>query len=133
MFKNEILQKLGVLDVTAFDVGSVVLYEYNIYSAKVIGYIQYDSSRLTVSILMINSEDAQHGAMAFWRFYKKSQELAQIINAQELELLGIAVLNENIKTFLVKKGFKTREVIIPDELGNDGTEICYSKIIDISS
>lgn len=96
-----------------------------------IWYLQYDGLRLTTSILTVNSQDAQHGAMAFWRFYKKSNELAQVVNAKTLELLGIAVLNENIKKFLFKHGFKAKEVVILDELGNDGTEICYSKIIEI--
>jgi len=132
MTKSKILRKLGAKELTAvFNAGDIVPYEYNIYSVRVIGYLQYDGSRLTASIFSINSEDAQHGAMACWRFYKKSKELAKAISATELELLGMAVFNEDIKAFLVQKGFSAKEVAIPDKLGNDGTETCYSKIIKV--
>ncbi|OQY57214.1 MAG: hypothetical protein DRR08_06575 [Candidatus Parabeggiatoa sp. nov. 2] len=134
MTKGKILRKLGAKELTAvFDAGEIVPYEYNIYSAQVIGYLQYDGIRLTASIFAIRSEDAQHGAMACWRFYKKSKELAQVVNAQQLELLGMAVWNEDLKAFLAQKGFQTKEVAIPDKLGNDGTETCYSKIIKVES
>ena len=133
MTKGQILRKLGAKKpVALFNVGGIIPFEYQVYSAKVIGYFQYDGLCLTTSILTISSEDAQHGAMAFWRFYKNSKELAIVINAKQLEWLGIGVLNEELKTFLLEKGFQAKEVTIPGELGGGGSETGYSKTIEVT-
>lgn len=133
MTKSEILKSLGVQDTTAFDSGNLVLYKYQIRTADVYGYIQSHDACLTTSILSINSQAHPDGFRAFRKFYKASLELAKITNATQLEILGIAIINEDILQFVEKKerGFTAKQLVIPEELGNNGTVECYSKIIDM--
>lgn len=142
MTKNEILESLGVQDTTAFDAGKIVRYVYKLGKVEVEGYIQYNGRRLTTSILSIFSPDrhtdrhqlSQDGFRAFWRFYKKSRQLTRMVNAQELEMLAIAVINKDILRFLIKQGFTTKQVTIPKEIirmnANQVVE-CYSKTTDM--
>ncbi len=131
MTKSEILKSLGVEDTATFDTGNSVWYSYQIRSAKVIGYIQSQGIYLTASIFSINSQNPQDGGPAFRRFYKASQKLATVINATKLEILAIAIINEDILEHVIDLGFTAKQVVIPEELGNNGTVECYSKIIDM--
>jgi len=131
MTKSEILESLGVEDTTAFDAGKIVWYKYQIRTANVIGYIQSQGANLTTSVFSINSQARPDSVRAFRFFYRTSLTLAKAINATQLEILGIAFINEALKNAVIKRSFTTKQLVIPEELGNNGTVECYSKIIDM--
>ncbi len=111
--------------------GNIIQYQKTINSADITGYIKLEKQRLISSIVSIDSQSPNDGVIILRRFYKKSKELCKIAKVSELELIGIAVINREVELFLQRNGFISGEMLIPDELGNDGKATCYSKIIKV--
>lgn len=128
----EILKEFGAeTTINDFCNGNIIQYQKTINLANITGYIKLEKQRLITSIVYVDSKDTNDGVAVFRLFQKKSKELFKIVDVSKLKLITIAVINKDVKRFLEGRKFLPEKMLIPDELGNDGEAICYSKIIKV--
>ncbi|MBI5545313.1 MAG: hypothetical protein HY901_15595, partial [Deltaproteobacteria bacterium] len=85
--------------------------------------------RLSSGIISINDETglALNGMIAF---RGKTMDLARALGAEEVELFGGAIINDKIKSSLLRQGYLPKRVAIPAELGGGEMDV-LSKVFPV--
>jgi hypothetical protein len=125
------LKELGLSDpdIEAFMQGRILAYSLPTQSEPGIAIIQKMATRLRSGIYIIN--DPGGGLKTFGRFRRRSHSVAKLFGLYELELFGAAVTNEKLEATLLRQGFISRDIVCPDELGDDGNVVVLSRVYRI--
>ncbi len=125
------LQDLGLTqqDIAAFLEDRVVVYYLPTESEPGIAIVQRSGSRLRSGIFVLN--DPGGGVKTLFRFRGRSRAIAKAFGLAELELFGIAVINEKLERILLAHGFTRDEIVCPDELGDIGGEGILTKLFAV--
>jgi hypothetical protein len=95
--------------------------------ASVEAFLQMQNDRLVSQLFYITSNKGATGtaSRAFVQFRHQSRTLARSLGLRKLELQGGSVMNPDVERFLLRQGFKSKTMPVPDELGGGSQEVLY--------
>ncbi len=114
---DQALRDLGLelSEIEKFSRGESVVYKLRTQSDPGIAMIEFIGDRLRSGIIEIN--DPGNGLKNFLRFRDRSLDLAIELGASELEIFAAVIINRRLEALLVRRGFRSYEVAVPDDLG----------------
>ena len=124
------LRDLGLSRVArrAFFQGVVVTFAIlTLGGSPTIATLQWTGTRLRAGLFSVHDTSGA-GMRAFTGFRGRARLMARVMDAEELELQGIAVTNPRIEQMLLRQGFTRQTVEIPEALGGGGTVEVFSKV-----
>ena len=89
--------------------------------------MQWTGTRLCAGLFSVHDTSGA-GMRAFTDFRGRARQMARVMDAEELEIQGIAVTNPRIEQMLLRQGFTRQTVEIPEALGGDGRVEVFSKV-----
>ena len=112
----------------AFFEGVVLTFEIpTIGGYPTIATLQWTGARLCAGLFSVHDTSGA-GLRAFTGFRGRARLMARVMDAEALELQGIAVTNPRIEQLLLRQGFTRQTVEIPEALGGGGTVEVFSKV-----
>ena len=112
----------------AFFQGVVITFEIpTIRGYPTIATLQWTGTRLRAGLFSVHDTSGA-GLRAFTGFRGRARLMARVMDAEALELQGIAVTNPRIEQMLLRQGFTRQTVEIPEALGGGGTVEVFSKV-----
>ena len=126
----KVLDRLGVLaaDHADFLAGEVTAFQYPTEGGPdVYGFLQLQNAALTSQLFSIVNTVGGAGA-AFRNFMSSSNELAASFGLQSYEMQGGSVLNRDLATALVSRGFQPKVIAVPESLGGGVQEVLSKQI-----
>jgi len=129
----QVLRSFGLNDaqIEAFLRGENVVYEANYGATNVIGEIHFQGGRLSSGIVSITNRSGS-GQLGFLRFRNQSFAVARALGLDEIEIVGYAVINNDILSLLPEYGFTPTVRPIPEALGG-GLVDAFVKIFSVPS
>lgn len=92
-----------------------------------IATVQWTGTRLCAGLFAVHDTSGA-GLRAFTDFRGRARQTARVMDAEELELQGIAVTNPRIEQMLLRQGFTRQTMEIPEALGGGGSVEVFSKV-----
>lgn len=114
--------------VERFLAGEEVTFSLPTQSDAGIGLLQRFGERIRCGIVAIN--DPGGGLLSLARFRSNSMQVAKAFGANEVELFGAAIINDELEMMLRRQSFSRQVVTCPDELGGGTMEI-LSKVFSV--
>jgi hypothetical protein len=124
------LRDLGLSRVArrAFFQGVAITFEIpTLGGDPTIATLQWTGTRLCAGLFSVRDTSGA-GLRAFTDFRRRARQTARVIDAEALELQGIAVTNPRIAQMLLRQGFTRQMVEIPEALGGGGRVEVFSKV-----
>jgi hypothetical protein len=125
------LQRLGLTEtqLRALEKGRVVAFMLSGVAEGTVCIARLPSrERLQLGIYTIRSVGS--GLNDFITFELKARTAAKAVGAQELELMGIEITNDDLRAVLEQGGFSPTSLPVPEELGG-GTFDALSRVESI--
>jgi hypothetical protein len=121
--QKEALKALGIPDDRVADVlnGIAVAYPLETDQRPGIAVIQLVPPRLRSGIVALS--DRGGGVKTLARFRARSVNLARAFALEEIELFGAAIVNQELRAVLLRRGFREESISVPEELGGGTTTI----------
>ena len=116
-------------DIAGFLEGRVIVYPFPTESEPGIAVLQKVGSRLRSGIVEVN--DPGGGVKTLAQFRTRSERVAKTFQLSELELFGVAVINNQLRRMLLRRGFKIEHTDCPEELGDAGQVEIITKVFTV--
>lgn len=115
--QREALVALGIPDHRVADLvnGVAVACPLETEQTPGIAVIQLAPPRLRCGIVALRNPGG--GVKTLARFRARSLNLARVFGLEELELFGVAIINDDLRAMLLRRGFREESISVPEALG----------------